>query len=108
MKVLLIDDIREFGNQLPALAPGDSFAVARDWQTGIDFLLNNSREGWDILYLDHDLGDPDPDHTGYTIINLIEEYPHLKPGKIVLVTSNPVGRKQMQTVIDRLYPKGTP
>jgi hypothetical protein len=107
MKVLLIDDIREFGKQLPALAPTDSFAVARDFQAGIDFLLAHSRDGWDILYLDHDLGDPDPAHTGYAIMSLIEEFPHLKPGKIVLVTSNPVGRKQMQTVIDKLYPKET-
>lgn len=90
-RVLVIDDLRNI----------QADYVARTFDEGIHALT--SMGPWDVLYLDHDLGDPDPSHTGYDIINLLEANPELLPGKIVLVTSNPVGRKKMQSVIDRMY-----
>jgi len=74
--------------------------VARTYDAGVEALKDGF---YDILYLDHDLGDPDPAKTGYGIICFIEANPQYKPGKIQLVTSNPVGRKNMQVVIDKLY-----
>lgn len=91
VRVLLIDDARNIKADF----------VARTFDEGIYALLNEGP--WDILYLDHDLGDPDPSKTGYDIINFLEANPTLLPDKIVLVTSNPVGRKKMQSVIDRMY-----
>lgn len=91
MKTLLIDDMRDIKVD----------RIARTYDDGIQALTNEGP--WDILYLDHDLGEEDPKKTGYGIINFLEANPDKLPGKIELVTSNPVGRKQMQTVIERLY-----
>jgi len=93
VKTLLIDDLREI----------KATRVARTYDDGIHALV--SEGPWDMLYLDHDFGDPDPAKTGYGIMKFLELNPELKPIKIVLVTSNPVGRKYMQMVIDKLYPE---
>ena len=90
MKTLLIDDLRNISADV----------VARTFDAGIDALKNGP---YDVLYLDHDLGDEDPAKTGYGIMCFIEANPQYKPNSIVLVTSNPVGRKNMQVVIDKLY-----
>lgn len=90
MKTLLIDDLRNI----------QADRVARTYDEGIAALQEGQ---WDVLYLDHDFGDPDPHKTGYGVICWIEAHPEMKPGKIVIVSSNPVGRKQMQVVIDKLY-----
>lgn len=92
-KVLLIDDCREFYG-------GET--IARTFAEGIALLQSQK---WDLLYLDHDLGDPNPRNTGYGIMCFLEENPQHLPGRIVLVTSNPVGRQNMQVVIDRIYSK---
>lgn len=91
MRTLLIDDMRNLIVD----------RTARTYDDGIHAL---TCEGpFDILYLDHDLGEEDPRKTGMGIMNFLEANPEYKPGTIVLVTSNPVGRKQMQVVIDKLY-----
>lgn len=92
MRTLLIDDLREI--------PAD--VVARTFDAGIEALKS---EKFDVLYLDHDLGDDDPKKTGYGVMNFLEANPEHLPGKIVLVTANPVGRVNMQRVIERLYQK---
>jgi hypothetical protein len=62
MKTLLIDDLREIAAD----------RVPRTFSEGIQAL----REGpWDLLFLDHDLGDPNPRHTGYDILCWLEENP---------------------------------
>jgi hypothetical protein len=79
--------------------------VARTDADGIDAL---EKEGpWDILYLDHDLGftDAGDEMTGYNVMCWLEANPQFKPGRIEIVSSNPVGRARMQVVIDRLYGK---
>lgn len=90
-RVLLIDDMRNIRADY----------VARTFDDGVYALLNEGP--WEILYLDHDLGDPLPYKTGYDIINFLEANQSLLPKKIVLVTDNPVGRQKMQKVINRLY-----
>lgn len=91
MKTLLIDDLRDIKADV----------VARTYDEGINALQNLGP--FDVLFLDHDLGEADPAATGYGIMNFLEANPELLPKKIVLVTSNPVGRQNMQVVIDRLY-----
>lgn len=90
MRYLLIDDMRKMNVD----------RTARSYEDGICALL---QEGpWDVLYLDHDLGDEDPKKTGYGIMCWLETYPEYLPKKIVFVTSNPVGRVNMQRVKDKL------
>jgi hypothetical protein len=102
MNYLLIDDMREFGtNGIPLPTKNDNWNHAKNFQQGINCLM--ALGPFDILYLDHDLADLDPGHTGYGIMCFLEANPQFLPKKIVLVTSNPVGRKNMKTVIDRLY-----
>jgi len=93
MRYLLIDDLREVGADY----------TARTYADGIDALRKG---GWDVLYLDHDLGCFDEsgrEQTGYDIMCWLEANPEFLPGKIVLVTSNPSGRQKMQQVVDKLY-----
>lgn len=99
MKTLLIDDLREIKADV----------VARTFDDGIQALRSGGK--FDVLYLDHDLGEDELcliegdkyPKTGYGIMVFLENNPHLLPGEIVLVTSNPVGRKNMQAVINKLY-----
>lgn len=97
MQCLLIDDLRT-----PDMISGcpDTTIISRTYLDGMRVLIGNK---WDVLYLDHDLGDKDDKKTGYGIMCFLEEYPEYLPDKIILVTSNPVGRKNIQMVIDKLY-----
>lgn len=100
MKTLLIDDLRDI----------KATVVVRTFEEGIDAL--KIQGPFDILYLDHDLGQEtlyqneySNDRTGYTIMCFLEEYSQYLPKDIIFVTSNPVGRKRMQVVKDRIYRK---
>lgn len=64
----------------------------------------------DELYIDHDLGDEDPDKTGYALLKFIEEQlgnqhripVHMDaaiPHKIICVSNNPAGRKNIEAAI---------
>lgn len=104
MKTLLIDDARDvdFVNDTWCVTVTH---IARTYGEGIRQLKEG---GIDLLLLDHDLACYDDDGnelTGYKVMLYLEEHPEYLPGRIVLVTSNPVGRDKMQTVIDKLYQK---
>ena len=97
LRTLLIDDIRNFNVD----------RVCRTYEDGINALKS---EKWDILYLDHDLGDSYEDSegvhrelTGYSIMCWLEEHPEHLPGEIEFVTANPVGRDKMMAVRRKLY-----
>lgn len=90
MKTLLIDDLRNIKADV----------IARTYDEGIKALQS---QHFNILYLDHDLGDTDENKTGYGIMVFLEENPKYLPNKIILVTANPVGRNRMQLVIDKIY-----
>ena len=94
MRTLLIDDIRNISADI----------VARDYFEGIKALEDNPP--FEILYLDHDLAsfdDAGKEKTGYDIMCWLEEHPEKLPKKIEIVSSNPVGRQNIQRVIDKLY-----
>lgn len=104
MKTLLIDDLRdvEFVNKNWNVNVTD---VARTFAEGINALKAGSV---DTLLLDHDLAcfdDEGNELTGYKVMLFLEEHPEYLPKSIILVTSNPVGRAKMQTVIDKLFQK---
>ena len=94
MKILLIDDMRTYVGA----------EVARDFFTGLQMIMDG---GWDLLLLDHDLGPDSVRHgkewTGYDVMCWLEENQKYLPGRVQCVSSNPVGRKKIETVIRKLY-----
>jgi len=88
MNVLLIDDIRH----VPVATK-----VARTFQEGIDALQSQK---WDILLLDHDLGE---EKSGYDVMCWLEQNPDHLPGEIACVSANPVGKARIEQVIRKLY-----
>lgn len=81
---LLIDDIRDFNVDM----------IARNGEAGL-FLL--SFHVFDEVYFDHDLGHG---MTGYTVLTKALEEGWLDQTKVMLVTSNPVGRDKMVCALD--------
>lgn len=75
---LLIDDVRDLGVE----------AIARTPEAGKKLLEVG---GWECVCFDHDLGAPE---SGYDVLVWGLER-SLIPNKVQLVTSNPVGRKNM-------------
>jgi hypothetical protein len=109
MRVLLIDDTRT--EDAPNIMRKVDL-IARNYWTGIAAL--NKLGPWDVLLLDHDLNSfvegTNKEYTGYDIMLFLEEEVQagresVLPGRIEIVSSNPVGRKRMQVVIDKLYNK---
>lgn len=80
---LLIDDVRELGTE----------AIARTPALGKKFLALG---GWDCVCFDHDLGMHE--ETGYDVMKWAIQHNFL-PDKVQLVTSNPVGRANMQAAL---------
>ena len=81
---LLIDDERNLNTE----------AVARTADAGKKLL---AIQGWDCVCFDHDLG-PDQD-SGYAVLMWAIERGYL-PGKVQLVTSNPVGLRNMRAALE--------
>lgn len=100
MRVLLIDDLRTIG-YISSTYGIDVTDIAITGDLGIERLKEGN---WDLVLLDHDLGSA-TDKTGYDVMCFLEENSQYLPKEIFLVTANPVGRHNMQVVIDRLYPK---
>lgn len=95
MATLLIDDQRNL--------PADR--VARTFKEGIDAL---AKQHWDLLYLDHDLGDfsgiDGRELTGYDIACWLELNPQHLPDRIEIVTNNPAGRNRIEMALRRCRP----
>ena len=89
---LLIDDQRDL--------PADR--VARTYKEGIEALRE---QHWDLLYLDHDLGDfsgpGGRELTGYDVACWLENNTQFLPDRIEIVTSNPVGRRNIESALRR-------
>ena len=93
-RTLLIDDLKNL--------PADR--VARNYADGIAAL---QEERWDVLLLDHDLGDfsgPEGrELDGCSVMYWLEANQQHLPGEIIIVSRNPVGRDRITSVIRRLY-----
>lgn len=96
MATLLIDDRRN--------VPADR--VARSYKEGIEAL---GEQHWDVLYLDHDLGDfcgiGGRELTGYDIACWLEQNPQFLPDRIEIVTNNPAGRRNIELALGRCRSK---
>lgn len=99
-RTLLIDDLREL--------PADY--IARTFSEGLSAL--EFLGPWSTLKLDHDLASFDAngrEHTGYDVVKYLAENLHLRPTKVYLVTSNPVGMRNMgDTLVNIGYKKISP
>ena len=95
MKILMIDDVRTIKNAV----------IARNYKEGLDYLQHGGM--WDILYLDHDLGDfvNGQERTGYHILCWLEEHTQYLPQKIIVITANPSAREKMNLVLKKLRGK---
>jgi hypothetical protein len=95
MQILLIDDRRN----LPATR------VARNYADGIAALQERH---WDLLLLDHDLGDfsgPNGrEMKGYDIACWLEEHQEHLPGDVRIVSDNSVGAENIVRALSRFYP----
>jgi len=80
---LLIDDERNLNTE----------AVARTAEAGRKLLAVG---GWTCVCFDHDLGGPE---TGYDVLVWGLEGGHI-PSRVQLVTSNPVGRRNMRAALE--------
>jgi hypothetical protein len=94
MKTLLIDD-------MPETKAVKADVVAKSYEEGIEAL--KTQGPFDVLYLDHDLGDEDPHKSGYSIMCFLEANLKYLPGSIVCVSRNPSGRRNIEIVINKLY-----
>lgn len=92
MATLLIDDQRNL--------PADR--IARSYSEGVAAL---AEQHWDVLYLDHDLGDfsgiGGQELTGYDVACWLEQHPQHLPDRIEIVTSNPVGRRRIEAALQK-------
>lgn len=75
----------------------------------IDYLVEAAKtnEKINCLSLDHDLGEPEAG-TGYDVVCFLEEMKYTNenfpmPFEIYVHSANPVGRKRMLQVINKLY-----
>lgn len=101
MKILLIDDIRN-EDYIQSTYGERPTKVVRTYDEAIEALKEGN---WDLVYLDHDLGDyqDGTERTGYTLMNFLESNQQYLPKNITFVTANPVGRQQMMSVYRKLY-----
>lgn len=81
---VLIDDVRDLNCDI----------IARDGQAGIK-VLEAFKDEIEVLILDHDLGDS---IDGTYICNYMLDH-KIFPPRIQLVTMNPVGRANMETIL---------
>jgi len=92
MKILLIDDLKTFPN----------CTICRTYDAGLAAL---SSESWDLLLLDHDLGE---EKTGYDLLCWLEQNPQFVPKDIQIVSLNGAGRDKMQLVVRNLFERTLP
>lgn len=103
MKVLLIDDMRTFETEKIKNLNLTSFTtrlIAKTYREGIKEL---DKMGWDILLLDHDLGE---EKDGMDILSWIEEKAldtqNIVPIKIIIVSDNAAEIKTMENLANKL------
>lgn len=114
MRILIVDDERDF-------APLAGHTIVQDHASYLSLSENDNKNvvyyvrnykdaqwmmpsGWDIVYLDHDLGDG---KNGYDICSEIEKHAFdgylLNIGKFVIHSANPLGRMRMYEALHKFY-----
>jgi hypothetical protein len=73
----------------------DGCAVARNYDDALRLLR---RYDYQTLYLDHDLGDHRPDHTGYDLLKQLVADGRVPP-RVECISWNPVGRRRIENLL---------
>lgn len=73
----------------------DGYAVARTFSEAL-FMLR--KWDYDELYLDHDLGEPKPDRTGYDLLEQLHRDGRL-PRRVICISWNPVGVERIRRAL---------
>jgi len=92
MSTLLIDDVRDLKVD----------RIARNYTEGLEALLE---EEWEVLYLDYDLtsfSSSGYELTGYDILEWILDNPEHAPGRVEVVTQNPVAKRRMEALVSQI------
>ena len=99
MKILVVDDERTFKSEA---AYGHDI-VYTETVNGAKFYLAHPN-GWDEVWLDHDLG---RDEDGHDLVKWIERLAYqgnlLDVGTFVIHSMNPIGRKRMAEGLRNFY-----
>ncbi|HEY9774452.1 MAG TPA: cyclic-phosphate processing receiver domain-containing protein [Planktothrix sp.] len=101
MRILLIDD-----KKLPQELGYDVELIARDFNTGIAALAEG---GWDLLLLDHDLGDfsgpGGEERKGWHVLRWLArpENRQFIPHQVKCVSKNPEGSRDIENARRDLY-----
>ena len=86
------------------IPPDDSYDIARTYDEAVKLLSTNQ---YTDIYLDHDIASFRPDGremTGYDVVLFLVDRKHNNeyvPQNFHMLTANPVGRKNMEGVINR-------
>lgn len=99
-RALIIDDERDFPK---AYDDFDEVTVVRTAHEGIDLLEHNDESHYDLVFLDHDLGDnktimPFMDYIGFCCFFETKDLTNIQ---FIIHTQNPAGREKIKRVLDR-------
>lgn len=91
---ILIDDVRELGT---FIADPSKHITLRSFDEAMYYLTTFPVVN-DTLLMDNDLGELLPGREGYDILNYALETGN-RPKRVVIVSSNPVGRQRMHNAL---------
>jgi len=88
MKVLVIDDYKDM----------KATYIARTFEDGVKKL---KRERWDVLYLDHNLGEYKK--SGYDVMQFLKDNKQFLPKMILCLSDSPGGKNMINGMIKDIY-----
>jgi len=88
MRTLVIDDYKDI----------NATYVARTFKDGVNKLKT---EKWDLLYLDHNLGEFKK--SGYDVMQFLKENKQFAPKMILCISDSPGGKDQINGMIKDIY-----
>jgi len=101
MRILILEDSTDRVEQFKRnIGQRHMLSITSSSRQAIDLLKNNK---WDLLCLDHDLGGrvfvPSGEDTGYEVATFLEINPEFMPTNIIVHSLNPVGAKNILSVL---------
>lgn len=112
MRILILDDLEERHRIYQSIYNGHDVTSVNTYSAFVDALQDSP---WDLIHLDHDLGDfvtsPDTwvdgwgstrEYTGLEAATRVCELdPELRPARVVVHSINPVGARNMMQTLTR-------
>lgn len=102
MRILILDDDLCRHQAFNRKLIGNDVKNVETSQDAIDALQN---ESWDLVCLDHDLGGKvyvqSGKNTGYEVAQWLFDNPEKQPERIIIHSYNPVGAKNMKSLLEK-------